>query len=278
MWAADHARAEIGKVPVAELAVADVDALLDRLAKHGLGQSSLGRIRLTLSMALDNAVRRGEAGQNVAASATLTPSATRRTTRRSLSPVEARALLAALHDERNGLMFALSLRLGLRPGESAGLLWSDIGPDTVNITHGLRATGNRVEVVDFLKVESARRTIALPGDLSEWFGRHRATQAAERLASQRWSDDRLVFASKNGTPLSPRNTRRYLSQICVRAGVTVISPNELRHSCASLLSDEGVPNELIADLLGHTTTRMVDQTYRHRLRPVVDVRRYCEMG
>ncbi|MFT4616859.1 MAG: integrase, partial [Halioglobus sp.] len=59
--------------------------------------------------------------------------------------------------------------------------------------------------------------------------------------------------------------------ICAAAGVDPIRPNELRHSCASLLSDEGVPNELIADLLGHTTTRMVDQTYRHRLRPVVSV-------
>ena len=27
----------------------------------------------------------------------------------------------------------------------------------------------------------------------------------------------------------------------------------------------------IADLLGHTTTEMVDQTYRHRLRPVVSI-------
>jgi len=27
----------------------------------------------------------------------------------------------------------------------------------------------------------------------------------------------------------------------------------------------------IADLLGHTTTRMVDQTYRHRLTAVIDV-------
>ena len=33
----------------------------------------------------------------------------------------------------------------------------------------------------------------------------------------------------------------------------------------------GVSNEEIADLLGHTTTRMVDQIYVHRLRPTVDV-------
>ena len=35
----------------------------------------------------------------------------------ALSPTEARELLEALQDEPNGAMFALSLRLGLRPGE-----------------------------------------------------------------------------------------------------------------------------------------------------------------
>ena len=53
--------------------------------------------------------------------------------------------------------------------------------------------------------------------------------------------------------LSPSNVRRELAAICQGAGVTLVTANELRHSCASLLSDIGVPNEQIADLLGHTT-------------------------
>jgi integrase len=67
------------------------------------------------------------------------------------------------------------------------------------------------------------------------------------------------------------NMRRELRAACVAAGVPVVSPNELRHSCASYLSDQGVSHAQIADLLGHTTTRMVDTHYRHRLREVVDV-------
>ena len=42
-----------------------------------------------------------------------------------------------------------------------------------------------------------------------------------------------------------------------------------RHSAASLLSDKGVPLEQIADQLGHTTTRMLEQHYRHQVRPSV---------
>lgn len=78
-------------------------------------------------------------------------------------------------------------------------------------------------------------------------------------------------ARQLGSVVNPSQSRKELAAICEAAGVPVIRPNELRHSCASLLSDEGVSNEQIADLLGHTTARMVDQTYRHRLRPVVDV-------
>ncbi|MEO7398022.1 MAG: tyrosine-type recombinase/integrase [Ilumatobacteraceae bacterium] len=47
------------------------------------------------------------------------------------------------------------------------------------------------------------------------------------------------------------------------------SPNELRHSAASLLSAAGVLLEHIADVLGHTNTRMLGQTYRHSIQPSI---------
>ena len=50
-----------------------------------------------------------------------------------------------------------------------------------------------------------------------------------------------------------------------------VKPNELRHSCASLLADMGVMHEQIADLLGHSSTEMLEQTYRHRLRAVQSI-------
>lgn len=80
-----------------------------------------------------------------------------------------------------------------------------------------------------------------------------------------------MFGSPNGRVIDPARARRRLATGCSEIGVPRVTPNELRHSCASLLSDDGVPIERVADLLGHTTTRMVEQTYRHRIRPVIDV-------
>ena len=114
-------------------------------------------------------------------------------------------------------MFALSLRLGLRPGEAAGLYWEDLGDDAVNVTRGVRLINNRATVSDDLKTSAAKRTIGLPPDLVEWFADHRRAQAAERLAATSWVDDRLVFASPTGNVLSPSNTRKQLAGICERS-------------------------------------------------------------
>jgi len=92
----------------------------------------------------------------------------------------------------------------------------------------------------------------------------------ERLAARSWSDDRLVFATAVGTVLEPRNVARTLARITADADLGKWSPNELRHSAASLMLAAGVPLEHVADLLGHTNTRMLEATYRHALQPAMN--------
>ena len=79
-----------------------------------------------------------------------------------------------------------------------------------------------------------------------------------------------MFATRVGTVLNDSNLRRELNRISSGTGLPPLSPNELRHTAASVLSDAGVPLEQIADLLGHRSTRMLQQTYRHLVRPSID--------
>lgn len=72
-----------------------------------------------------------------------------------------------------------------------------------------------------------------------------------------------------GTPLDPAGVRRELARITEEAGLGLIRPNELRHSAASILSAAGVPLEYVADVLGHTNTRMLEMTYRHAVQPSI---------
>ncbi len=111
----------------------------------------------------------------------------------------------------------------------------------------------------------------LPNLVVEALKAHERIQADERLgAGTTWIDLDLVFPTTIGTPMSPSNLRRDLNVLTEAAGLGRWSPNELRHSAASLLSASGVPLEQIADLLGHTDTRMLLKHYRHPISRTVD--------
>lgn len=268
-WAADLIVTEIGKRKLATLTVENVEAMLDNLAARPMSAASLRKVRGTLQRVIASAIRRHKVSRNVALDARITPSAAAARPRSALTPDAARTLLAVLRDEPHGLMFALSLRVGLRPGEAAALTWPDVAGDVVRVRRGLRMVNRRPVIVDDLKTTRSERSIELPPDLVAWVEDHRRATFGDVIPLH--LDGVLMFPTTSSKPQQPSNVRRHLAAICERAGAPVVTPNELRHSCASLLSDSGVPNELIADLLGHTTTRMVELTYRHRLRPVVDV-------
>jgi integrase len=80
-----------------------------------------------------------------------------------------------------------------------------------------------------------------------------------------------VFASEVGGELSAGNVRRAFRRVWTAAGLAAAdwTPRELSHSFVSLLSDDGVPIEQIARLVGHTSTVVTETVYRHQLRPVV---------
>lgn len=74
-----------------------------------------------------------------------------------------------------------------------------------------------------------------------------------------------------GTELDAANVRRAFRRIAKAAGLNprAWTPRELRHSFVSLLSDDGMRLEDIAELCGHAGTRVTQAVYRHQLRPVL---------
>jgi integrase len=254
--------------------------MLDRLAdperKTGRPHSraSLVKIRSVLGQVLDTAERRQLVARNVARIAELTPSAKRTQPRTALTAEEARRLHEQLEYERLGPMFLLSMTTAIRPGEAAGVLWDDLDLDedpVLHVRHAVRVEDKKAVLTDELKTAESYRSIELPAITVAALRQHKAAQATEALAAAVWNNDGgLAFTSRSGTPLSPPNVRRELREICERANVPALTPNELRHTGASLMSDAGVPLERIADTMGHTSTRMLEATYRHRIRPSID--------
>ena len=78
-----------------------------------------------------------------------------------------------------------------------------------------------------------------------------------------------IFHSPEGKAYIPRNwyEREYkpFMRALVKAHpkIPLLTPHELRHTRATLWSAQGVPQHLIADLLGHCDTRMLERVYNH---------------
>jgi integrase len=101
---------------------------------------------------------------------------------------------------------------------------------------------------------------------------HHTKQAAKRLrGGETWQDHDLVFCTRNGKPLAAGNVRRAFRSITKTAGIGEDwTPRELRHTFVSIMSDNDIPIEKIADLVGHRSTIVTQTVYRHQLRPVIE--------
>jgi integrase len=82
----------------------------------------------------------------------------------------------------------------------------------------------------------------------------------------------IVFISQAGTELDAHNVRRGFRRVLAAAGLAARqwTSRELRTSFVSLLSDDGVPIEQIARLVGHASTVVTETVYRKQLRPVIE--------
>jgi site-specific recombinase XerD len=121
------------------------------------------------------------------------------------------------------------------------------------------------------KTAKSRRTLEIPDQAARALQTHHTRQATQRLrAGGAWQDNDLVFCTRTGTELAAGNIRRTFRSITKAAGIGENwTPRELRHSFVSILSDNGVRIEEIADLVGHKSTVVTEKVYRHQLRPVI---------
>jgi len=269
-----------------ELTPIDVETLLEQLAdreptraaqrRRGgrtkpLGRTSLARIKSCLGAALKKAQARDYVDRNIALLVELPVDLTEPVPKKALTQEEANRLLVSVEGDRWEAMFLVAIMLGLRPGEVLGLPWKavDLKERTLEIKQSLqRLPGG--ELVFGPPKKDSYRTVRLPDQVAEALRVHQVNQKKERLKAEVWDDHGLVFPSALGTPMDFSNFRRLVQQRCRDARVTVISPNEFRHSAATLLSEAGIPIQDVADMLGHKDTRMLAKHYRHR-RGVVDL-------
>jgi integrase len=154
----------------------------------------------------------------------------------------------------------------MRLGELLGLRWRDVDLEAgtlqvrqilVRMPSGLRFGEP--------KTKRSRRRIALSAGARDALRQHRARQAAERLRlGSVWEDHDLIFANEIGKPLDAGNLlRRDYWRTLAKAGIPWCRFHDLRHTCATLLLQQGVHAKVVSELLGHSSIGMTLDVYSH---------------
>ncbi|WP_433789326.1 site-specific integrase [Actinoplanes sp. CA-252034] len=249
-----------------ELNATDVDKWLADKAKT-LSTRTLRLLHSIAKRSINRAMARDLVMRNVVVLCKV-PTGTAGRPSKSLNYEQAKALLAAAESSSLHAYVVLSLLTGARTEELRALTWAHVDlvgrpdaeppiPPAIHVWHSVRAHGDT-------KTKKSRRSLALPVRCVRVLTAHHAAQ-------ENPGPDDIVFASKTGTQL---NRHAVLRAFRAMVAGTDMNPDdwtvrELRHSFVSLLSDNGMSIEEIADLCGHSGTSITETVYRHQLRPVL---------
>lgn len=156
----------------------------------------------------------------------------------------------------------LTLALGFRRGEVLKLLWADWD----------RAA--RTLRVKDAKTPSGWRVLPLSDELNERMIALWAERQEERKMPH-WREHSLIFASENGTAISPRNLNAWFDRVQERAGLTRhIRLHDLRHAAISDWFAAGADPRVAQDLAGHaspiTTQRIYAKSRTEQRRDIIE--------
>lgn len=206
--------------------------------------------------------------RNVAAMVKVPSPPRRRRKGSAWSVEEASRFLASARDDGDPLYAAYVLILvnGLRKGEVLGLVWPSIDENEaeLDISWQLQRIGKKLIHKKRVKTEDsdADDTVPLPDICSAALKlRHDQQVAARQQAADRWQPSDLVFTTKWGTPIEPRNFNRSFDARCAKAGVPRIRVHDTRHTCASILAAMDVHPRVAMRILRHAQISMTMEVY-----------------
>jgi integrase len=251
-----------GAVRLASLTALHVRQLYADLGKAGVRATMQRKAGTTLGIALAEAVKLGLVPRNVARDARK-PRA-QKTEMRSLAESEVKRFLAATKDDRLHALYVLLVDVGLRPAEAFALRWRDVEEGAVRVLHTLEEIAGKLTLKGCKTDKSHRRRVARSAYTGEALTAHKEAMRAEGHAGP---DDPVFCDARGGWRRQLNVMRRSSRPALKRAGLPeTVRPYDLRHTTATLLPEGQVDAKVIAERLGHSTTRLTQGTYQHVLR------------
>ncbi len=256
----------LGRFPLKRLSLPVLQTFLNQKLADGHSVRKVHMMRAVLSASLTRAEREELVSRNVARLVALPTY--HRPEVRPWSVEEARQFLNAARPDPLYPAFVLLLLYGLRRGEVLGLRWKDVDfqRSEIRIRQQLQRVGDEIHQ-SRVKTKAGERDLPLLNIVRDVLATRHATQDAARdAASDTWegaAEDLLVFTTRNGSPIEPRNFARSFDRVCTRHGIRTIRVHDVRHTTATLLKDLRVPARDTQLIMGHSDIATTQAIYQH---------------
>jgi integrase len=253
----------LGGIPLNKLTTIHVHQFLNALSEKGVSHTTSKYILRTVKVALNWALNMQLIPKNPAAN--LQVSAQQSGTGIKVwSREEVNHFLKAARNSKFYAAFYLAVTTGMRIGEILGLKWEDVDLDrgVVSIRRILQRTSAGIKLVDQTKTAHSRRSVNISPTTVDVLKSHQVKQK-EEMIRYNYRDADLVFTSRNGNPIEPRNLRVYFKKIAKQVDLPLIRFHDLRHTHATLLLQQGVHPKIVSERLGHASISMTLDTYSH---------------
>ena len=171
---------------------------------------------------------------------------------------EVTGLLANAGEWRPLLMWAVYT--GMRQGEILAAKWEHLNAERG--TYHVCQSRNRKGQLAATKTDDGG-TCWVPRGLLRALDDQRAYTAERELFSDNWKDHGLIFPNSRGKAYSPSPLVSAFRRACDGAGLRRRKFHHLRHTCASLLIDQGETILTVAAQLRHSDPSLTLRVYAH---------------
>ena len=260
----NHLIPGIGNIPLHQLGPIHIHQLMKSLSNKDISSTTAKYSVRTLKVALNWAVKMQLIPKNPAANIRISTRSTG-SEMKVWTDEEVNRFLQAAKGSKFYPTFYLAITTGMRMGELLGLKWTDIDFDrgTISIRRTLQRTSAGLQLIEQTKTAKSRRLISISPSTVEVLKKHRVEQKKEMIQYNYRDVYDLVFTSRTGKPVEPRNLREYFSLITKKAELPPIRFHDLRHTHATLLLKQGIHPKIVSERLGHSSISMTLDTYSH---------------
>jgi integrase len=261
----NHLMPALGDVSIAKIGTEDIQSLKSTKLSEGRAPQSVKHMLRLVRQMLEHAVDWGYIRSNPAKK--VKDPTIPRMEMDFLTADECRLFLEHVPPKWYVFFYA-AITTGLRQGELMAMKWSNL--DWNRQQYFVRenyARKTTVSTAGFasVKTEGSAQSIDMTPTCLDILKGHRKRQAEEKLqAGEAYEDVGLIFAGQQGKPLDHRNiVNRVFEPILEAAGLRHIRFHDLRHTCASLLIDQGESPKYIQRQMRHASIKTTFDRYGH---------------